>query len=170
MIRLLTAAFAAAMLLACATPALANGRAGPPPPSIHTPGWRVGAPAMAATAAWRTGSSLVDEARRRLGSPKFTGLPGPWCADAVSAWLRDAGKPPLANRMAASALDYGPHVSSPAPGDLVVMRTRRGPAAHVGIVEGVNADGSVRIISGNWRRMVAEADIPRSSVTAFIRP
>ncbi len=175
MIRLLTAAFAAAMLLACAVSAHAHGRAGPPPPSIYTPGWRVGAPAIAARAAWgagvatwRTGSDLVAEAARYVGSGKFTPFAGPWCADSVSAWLRATGRPPLASRMAAAALTYGPHVSNPSPGDLVVMKTRRGYAGHVGVVEGVNADGSIAIISGNWSRHVARGVISRGVVTAFV--
>ena len=113
-------------------------------------------------------SDLVTEAARYIGSGKFTRLPGAWCSDAVSFWLRAIGKPPLANRMAAAALSYGPRVSNPSPGNLVVVRTRRGYAGHVGVVEGVNADGSVRIISGNWGRRVARGTIPRWQVTAFI--
>jgi cell wall-associated NlpC family hydrolase len=72
--------------------------------------------------------------------------------------------------MAASALSYGPHVSNPRPGDLVVMRTRRGAAGHVGIVVGVEPDGSIEIVSGNWSHHVARAVISRRSVTAFVRP
>ena len=78
------------------------------------------------------------------------------------------GRPPLANRLAASALAYGPHVASPQPGDLAVMATRRGAAGHVGIVEDVLPDGSVAIVSGNWGRRVARGVISRRSVMAFI--
>lgn len=162
----------------------ANGRAGPAPATVSPPSWRHDAPAIAAHvasgaagavwrtggAAWRTGSDLAAEAARYVGAGKFTGLPGAWCADAVSVWLERTGRPPLANRLAASALAYGPHVAEPRPGDLVVMRTRRGPAGHVGIVEGVLPDGSVAIISGNWGRRVARGVISRRSVTAFVRP
>jgi len=118
----------------------------------------------------RSGSDLVAEAARYVGSGKFTELPGAWCADAVSFWLKATGRPPLANRMAASALGYGPHVANPQPGDLVVMRTRRGYAGHVGIVAAVNADGSIEVVSGNWRHRVARSVISRRSVTAFVRP
>ena len=169
MTRTLKAAIAAATLLACASSAHANGRAGPPPPSIYAPSWRAGAPAIAARAAWRTGSSVVDEARRWLGSPKFTGLQGPWCADAVSAWLVRTGQAPLPNRLAASALQRGERVSAPAEGELVVMRTNRGPMGHVGIVEGVEPDGTVDIISGNWGGRVAEGRISPRQVTAYVR-
>jgi uncharacterized protein (TIGR02594 family) len=165
----LTLGVAAAALLSVGGAAEAAGRAGPPAPSIYALGWRDGAPAIAAGAAWRGGSLLAAEARRWIGSRKFTGLPGPWCADAVSAWLKAIGRPPLPNRLAASALNYGPRVADPWPGDLVVMRTRRGPAGHVGIVAGVNADGSIEIISGNWRDRVARSTISRAAATAFVR-
>ncbi len=159
----------------------ANGRAGPSPPSLYAPGWRAGAPAVAARFAWRTsgdlarsggdlarsGADLVAEAARYLGEGKFTSLPGAWCADAVSFWLERTGRPPLPNRMAASALRYGPRGFG-APGELVVMRTRREYAGHVGIVERMLPDGSVEIISGNWGRRVARAIVPRAMVTAFI--
>jgi uncharacterized protein (TIGR02594 family) len=112
---------------------------------------------------------LAAEARRWLGAGKFTRLPGPWCADAVSAWLKAIGRPPLPSRLAASALNYGLRVVDPRPGDLVVMRTRRGPAGHVGIVEKVEADGSIEIISGNWAGRVARSTILRAAATAFVR-
>ncbi len=147
----------------------AGGRAGPSIRPPDAPHWSRGAPAIAARFAWRSGADLAAEAARYVGSGKFTRLPGAWCADAVSAWLEGAGRPPLANRMAASALAYGPHVASPQAGDLVVMRTWRGPAGHVGIVEGVNSDGSIAIISGNWGHRVARGVISRGMVTAFVR-
>jgi hypothetical protein len=58
--------------------------------------------------------------------------------------------------------------TAPRRGHLVAIRTRRGPAGHVGIVERVNPDGSVTIVSGNWSRRVARSIIPRRSVTACI--
>jgi uncharacterized protein (TIGR02594 family) len=169
--RAIVLALGLAIALAAMAPRMAHasGRAGPASPSLCTPGWNEGAPAIAAGSAWRAGSALVDEARRWIGSRRFTSLPGAWCADAVSAWLRAIGRPPLPNRLAASALNYGPRVADPWPGDLVVMRTRRGPAGHVGIVAGVNADGSIEIISGNWRDRVARSTISRAAATAFVR-
>jgi uncharacterized protein (TIGR02594 family) len=114
------------------------------------------------------GRALVAIAESHLGQGNFIGLPGAWCADFVSAILRAAGRKPLANRMAASALAYGPHEAAARPGDLVVMRTRRGPFGHVGIV--VADDGAtVDIISGNWSRRVLRAHISRRAVTAFVR-
>jgi hypothetical protein len=89
-------------------------------------------PAGVAAGAWRCGSGVAADAARDLGAGRFAEWPGAWCADAVSFWLKATGRAPLANRMAASALGYGPHVADPRLGDLVVMRTRRGPAAQSG--------------------------------------
>jgi hypothetical protein len=158
------AAVVLAAMIGCSGVALAGGRAGPPQ---ATPFSWLGR-AAATYASWRSGSDLVAEAARYVGEGKFTGLPGAWCADAVSFWLEATGRPPLPNRMAASALSYGPRGFG-APGELVVMRTRREYAGHVGIVERVLPDGSVEIISGNRGRRVARAIIPRGMVTAFVR-
>jgi hypothetical protein len=111
---------------------------------------------------------LVVVAQRYLGMSNFTGLPGAWCAWAVSAWLHATGRPELSNGLAASALAYGPLKLHARRGDLVVMRTPRGRAGHVGIVV-VDEGGEIEIISGNWRNRVARARISRRSVTAFVR-
>jgi uncharacterized protein (TIGR02594 family) len=144
--------------------ALASGRS--PPAALALEALRL--KDSAEVAAWRSGSALVDEAARFVGSGKFTALPGAWCADAVSFWLTRVGKPPLPSRMAGSALAYGPRVANPQPGDLAVIRTRRGAAGHVGIVVAVRGD-AVDIVSGNWGGRVARATISRAQVTAFVR-
>jgi uncharacterized protein (TIGR02594 family) len=113
-------------------------------------------------------SPVVAEASRWLGAPNMTGRPGPWCASFASYVLRKTGRRPLANDMASSALAYGPHLSAPQVGALAVISTRRGYAGHVGFVTGVNPDGSIRLISGNWSRRVADASISRRSVVAFV--
>ena len=151
-----------------ASSAYANGRAGPAVQADVAPVWTKGAAVVGARAAWRSGSDLVNVAARYVGSGKFTSLPGAWCADAVSAWLKASGRPPLANRMAAAALTYGAHVSNPQPGDLVVVHTRRGYAGHVGVVESVDS-GGIHIISGNWSHRVSRGVISPNVVTAFIR-
>lgn len=150
------AALAVFAALGLAGSAEAHGRA-------PQPGWR-GEFAYQPAA----GSPALAEAARWVGAGKFTPFPGPWCADAVSFWLRAAGHRPLANRLAASALSYGPHLRSPAVGALVVIRTNRGIAGHVGLVEGVNPDGSIRIISGNWGHRVARSIVPRRMVVAIV--
>ena len=121
--------------------------------AFAAPGLTEGAPAIAARAAWgagvatwRTGSDLVAEAARYVGSGKFTSLPGAWCADAVSAWLRGVGKPPLASRFAGAALSYGAPGDG-SPGNLAVFMGRHG-AYHVGVV--IAERGSmVEVVAGN---------------------
>lgn len=114
------------------------------------------------------GGSVLAEAARWIGSRNMTGMAGPWCADAVSFWLRRSGHRPLANRMVASALAYGPRLSGPRVGALAVIRTWRGAAGHVGLVEGVEPDGSIRLISGNWGHRVAQSVVARNTVLAFV--
>jgi uncharacterized protein (TIGR02594 family) len=116
----------------------------------------------------RGAANLVAIAESHLGQGNFIGLAGPWCADFVSAILRAAGRKPLANRMAASALVYGPHELAGNPGDLVVMRTSRGRYGHVGFVVADRGD-TVEIVSGNWGHRVARGKIARRDVTAFVR-
>ncbi len=48
------------------------------------------------------------------------------------------------------------------------MSTRRGYAGHVGFVAGVNADGSIRLVSRNSERRVGEAIVSRSEDVAFV--
>jgi uncharacterized protein (TIGR02594 family) len=115
-----------------------------------------------------TSRDALTEAARWIGAGNVTGTIGPWCADFVSFVLRRAGKPPLANRMAASALAYGPHEAEPRRGDLAVMRTRRGPYGHVGFVEGVEADGAIDLLSGNWGHRVALGRVPQSMIVVFV--
>lgn len=135
--------------LALTSPALANGRAGPTPTQAQA--WFV--------------SDIAREAAQYVGSGKFTSLPGAWCADAVSAWLRATGKPPLASRMAGAALSYGPRGNG-APGDLAVFMGRRG-AYHVGVVVASLGD-RVEVVSGNWGHRVGRAVASRRSLI-FVR-
>lgn len=162
----LIAAALAASLLAPGL-ASASGRAGPTPNRFAA--WSgTDSPSGAAFASPYFGGDVVAEAARWIGSGKFTRLPGPWCADAVNAWLERSGHRPMDGRMASSALAYGPRLGRPEVGALAVLGGRRGGAYHVGIVSGVGSDGSVRLISGNWGRRVAEAVVPRRMVIAFV--
>jgi uncharacterized protein (TIGR02594 family) len=143
----------------------------PKRPDLAAPGWRDGAPAIAAgaawqggVAAWRAAADVVAEASRWIGAANPTGTRGPWCADFVSFSLRRVGLPPLPNRMASSALAYGPHTSAPRRGDLAVM------PHHVGFVEAIEPDGSIELLSGNWGHRVALARLPRAAFVAFVEP
>jgi uncharacterized protein (TIGR02594 family) len=128
--------------------------------------WR--AVSSLAAGAWSGGARVVAEAERFLGSGNPTGTRGPWCADYVSWTLRHVGRRPLANRLAASALRYGPHVRDPRPGDLVVMNTRRGYARHVGFFAGWDR-GRVVLVSGNWGHRVVRALVSPRAIAAFVR-
>lgn len=152
----------AACLCLCAA-AEANGRGGLTPQDVYSPGWRDGAPAIGAGKAWGGASRVVDEAARWLGQANPTGTVGPWCADFVSFVLQRVGLPPLPNRMAASAYGYGTRVAEPRVGDLAVA------PHHVGFVTGVESDGSIRLLSGNWNRRVAMAQVARRGLV-FVRP
>ena len=145
-------------------------RALPNPPTWGgaTPAPATGRDGAATLTASFGGGSVAAEASHWIGSGKFTGLPGPWCADAVNVWLRRSGHRPLDGRMASAALAYGPRLEAPEVGALAVLGSRLGWAYHVGVVAGVEPDGSIRMISGNWGRRVAEAVIPRQSVAAFV--
>jgi len=111
---------------------------------------------------------VIAEAARWIGSGNITGKPGPWCASFANFVLERTGRPPLANDIVASALGYGRRLPGPQVGALAVLGTRRGYAGHVGFVAGVNADGSIRLISGNWGRRVGDATISRRQVVAFV--
>ena len=122
-------------------------------------------PATIRDQGWGFASSLPNVVERYVGSGKFTGLRGPWCADAVNAWLRMAGKRPLGGRMAGAALSYGPRGNG-TPGDLAVFMGRRG-AYHVGVVVASLGD-RVEVVSGNWSHRVGRAILPRRGLV-FIR-
>ena len=112
-------------------------------------------------------SSVVAEAMRFVGAGNVTGMRGAWCADYASMILRRTGRHPLAGRSVSAAFAYGPRVSQPKPGDLVVLNTRAGYAQHVGFFAGWD-HGEMLMVSGNWRHRVAVAPISRGAVAAFI--
>ena len=141
----------------------------PPTPNLFAASSETGTGGSAtASRPFGAGGDVVAEAAHWIGSGKFTGLPGPWCADAVNVWLERSGHRPMQGRMASSALAYGPRLERPEIGALAVLGSRRGWASHVGVVSGVDPSGSIHLISGNWGRRVAEAVVPRGSVIAFV--
>lgn len=146
----------------------AHGPVTPRYVSASATGVAAGNSSQVASSQAATGGSVLAEASRWIGSRNMTGMAGPWCADAVSFWLRRSGHRPLANRMVASALAYGPRLSGPRVGALAVIRTWRGAAGHVGLVEGIEPDGSIRLISGNWGHRVAQSVVARRTVLAFV--
>lgn len=133
----------------------------------YEPGYRGYQTASSGFGGYSRGADVVSEARRWLGSGNMTGLRGPWCAEFASFVLRRTGHAPLPNAMAGSALSYGRRLPGPQVGALAVIGGRRG-AGHVGFVSGINPDGSIQLLSGNWGRRVSNASISRRSVLAYV--
>ncbi len=125
-------------------------------------GWQE--PVAIEIAATSRGSDALAEAARWIGSGNMTGYTEAWCRDFVNFVLRRTGHR-LADdsHLAIAALRLGPHVVEPKPGDLAVMRH------HVGFVEGVEPDGAIRLLSGNWGHRVARSVVPRGLVVAFVQ-
>jgi hypothetical protein len=101
---------------------------------------------------------------------------GPWCAYFTSWAAREAGMP-LGNngqgfgsvdalygwaQSAGRAVTNGPGVV-PRPGDLIVWDE------HIGIVEGVQPDGSIATIEGNSSDRVSRRVHPASSALGYVR-
>ncbi|MGO9769136.1 MAG: hypothetical protein ACLPSW_06195 [Roseiarcus sp.] len=169
------ASLAAVAVLAalCGGPAEANGRGGLTPQDVYAPGWQSGAPAIVGGMAWRTGgaalrsgSDLVAEAARYVGGGNPTGFHEAWCRDFVNMVLERTGHR-LADKShaAIAALNLGPRVDYPQPGDLAVMR------GHVTIVASVDGAGGFVGLGGNQGHgRVTYSHFSMRSVVAFVRP
>lgn len=74
------------------------------------------------------------------------------------------------NDMARSWLKAGQPVTKPQPGDVAVLSRGSDPSkGHVGFYEGANADGSIRILSGNHNDAVASGTYPAERVLGYRR-
>ena len=111
----------------------------------------------------RSPSQLLAVAQGYIGHGKVTAYAGPWCRDFVNLVARRAGVR-LANnsRRAIDAVHLGTRVSSPQPGDLVVMRH------HVTIYAG-NSGGRIVGLGGNQGHRVRYSHYDPRSVVAFVR-
>jgi len=122
--------------------------------------------ASAATFGGLGGGSLVDDARRYLGTNP-TGRRSLWCGAFMDKVLRDTGHRGGGN-LAKGYLNYGARVSGPQVGAIAVMGRHGG--GHVGVVSGVDANGNPIVISGNHNNTVAESVYPRSRILAYVMP
>lgn len=108
--------------------------------------------------------------------------PGPWCSYFTSWVCRNAGVPIGPN---GSGLGYVPSVESwgkqtgrwidgsntPQPGDLTIFeRNGDGVADHIGIVESVDANGTIHTIEGNSSDRVSRRSYSAGSIHGFVRP
>lgn len=107
-------------------------------------------------------SQLVAVAQRYIGSRRFTPYARAWCADALNAWLRQAGYRGTGDGRAISFARYG-RPSGPRIGAIAVMRH------HVGIVVGRDARGIV-LLSGNHARRVGIGVYASHRIIAFREP
>jgi uncharacterized protein (TIGR02594 family) len=109
------------------------------------------------------GGNLLSIAKRYDGAGKVTRLPGAWCRDFINMVATKAGiHLKNASRRAIDALGLGPHVSSPQPGDLVVMRS------HVTIFAG-KAGGKIVGLGGNQHHGVRYSGYNPRKVLAYVR-
>ena len=101
--------------------------------------------------------------------------PGPWCAYFVSWAAREAGAPVGPNGSGFGSVDalYSwaqqagkalPRGQQPQPGDLIIWDE------HMGIVERVDPDGTVRTIEGNSSDQVIRRTHPAGSALGYVRP
>jgi len=109
-----------------------------------------------------TGNSLVEEARRYIGTNP-TGRGSLWCGAFMDMVLKRTGHAGGGN-LAWGYSHYGTHVAGPQVGAIAVMH------GHVGVVSGVDANGNPIIVSGNHNHTVAEAVYPRGRISAYVMP
>lgn len=118
---------------------------------------------------WGGNADLLSTARRYVGMGKFTGMPGPWCRDALNVWMRAAGYRTDRSRRALDAVSLGRRVS-PAPGTIAVMRRRGRGAGHTGVVEQVTGNGVILISGNSAGGRVARTYYPLRRIAAFVQP
>lgn len=113
-------------------------------------------------------ASLVNEARKYIGSGPVFGRTTLWCGRFTDYVLRKSGYRGGGD-LASAYAKYGKRVSGPSVGAIAVMhRGRRG--GHVGIVTAVLPNGSIRVISGNHNNRVAESVYPKGRAYAYVVP
>jgi uncharacterized protein (TIGR02594 family) len=94
-----------------------------------------------------------------------------WCAAWLNATLGKAGMKGTGSNMARSFLDWGQEVSDPRRGDIAVF-TRgdpSGPYGHVGLFDGYNPDGTIRVLGGNQGDAVSIAAYSPDTLLGFRR-
>ena len=145
------------------------GPSAAPQAPVATKGKRRGHPGATAIAPIGPGGgayALVAEARRYLGTNP-TGRKDLWCGAFVDLVLKRLGYKGGGN-LASAYARYGKRIPGPQIGAIAVM-TRKG-GGHVGIVSGFDSKGRPIIISGNYRRSVAESVYPGGRIYAYVIP
>jgi len=167
---------------AAAQPSVTPNLAAPPVPSpVANPTPNLAAPqggapdpmsnlARMAGVDMKTGAAVIQKYLKDGGvglDPKALA----WCAAAMNASLAQVGLPGTGSAAAKSFLNYGNPVSEPQHGDIVVLYrgSRDGPYGHVGYVDRINPDGSVRVLGGNQSQGVNYTNFPAEQVAGFRR-
>ena len=144
------------------------------PPPVLTP--QSGAPDPMANLArmagvdMKTGAAVIQKYLKDGGvglDPKALA----WCAAAMNASLAQVGLPGTGSPAAKSFLNYGNPVTEPQHGDIVVLYRgpRNGEYGHVGYVDRINPDGSVRVLGGNQSQGVNYTNFPADQVAGYRR-
>jgi uncharacterized protein (TIGR02594 family) len=95
-----------------------------------------------------------------------------WCAGFMNAVLAQNGIDGTKSLQARSFLKWGEPVSTPKDGDIVVISRglRDGWQGHVGIFQGFDANGNIRILGGNQGNAVSIASYPADRLLGYRRP
>lgn len=95
----------------------------------------------------------------------------PWCAAFINGILERNGYKKSNSNMASSFLRYGTRVSSPQPGDIVVIG-KRGRVTHVGIFSHYEYRGNkkyVALLGGNQSNRIQISSYPASRIISIRR-
>jgi len=133
-------------------------------PSVLRPTGAAGAAGTSTSGG--SNAQAISVASRYLGGNP-TGQRSRWCADFMNLVEKKMGRDGTGSRTAKSYLGYGKPVSTPKPGDIVVLYRPGG--GHVGYFMGYK-DGKIELISGNHGRKVGVGTYPKSRVLGFRRP
>jgi uncharacterized protein (TIGR02594 family) len=109
-------------------------------------------------------TGLLEVAEKYAGRGNVTGFNGKWCAAFTNKVMSEAGYRHNGSLAAIDKLRDGQRVSSPLPGDLVVM------PHHVTFFAGFTRDGSVIGLGGNQNHNVNRRAYNMNRVVAFVRP
>lgn len=95
-----------------------------------------------------------------------------WCAAFVNAVLGSNGFKGTGSNAASSFQDIGKAVSTPQPGDIVLIKGGDSGINHVGFFKGTNANGSVDVLGGNQgaNGEVNVSTFKASAIAGYRRP
>jgi uncharacterized protein (TIGR02594 family) len=97
-----------------------------------------------------------------------------WCAAYANSTLQQAGYKGTGSNMARSFLEWGQDVDpgKAARGDLAVFGRGdpNGPYGHVGFIDQINPDGTIRLLAGNQGDKVSYANYNLSDALGVRRP